>query len=157
MCDERTKIKICRKFFSTFLIPSASFLQPSWILTVVVVVVVVVGQTIRPTSSNQLLGQTFRPISSKQLLANYFFIHSTTFRERGKTGEDGEEDRRGSLGTTISTTTTTHHHHYPPTLTDEKVGGGKKGGRSSENSVTLTLPSTHYRPVQDESHVIAYG
>ena len=60
-------------------------------VTVVVVVVVVVGQTFRLTSSNQLLGQTFWPISSNQLLANYFFIHSTTFRERGKTGEDGVE------------------------------------------------------------------
>ena len=34
MCYERTKIKICHKYFSTFLIPSASFLQPSWISTV---------------------------------------------------------------------------------------------------------------------------
>ena len=34
MCYERTKIKICHKCFSTFLIPSASFLQPSWISTV---------------------------------------------------------------------------------------------------------------------------
>ena len=42
---------------------------------VVVVVVVVVA-----------VGQTFRPTSSYQLLANYFFIHSTTFRGRGKTG-----------------------------------------------------------------------
>ena len=35
MCYERTKNKICHKYFSTFLIPSASFLQPSWILTVI--------------------------------------------------------------------------------------------------------------------------
>ena len=34
MCYERTKINICPECFSTFLIPSASFLQPSWILTV---------------------------------------------------------------------------------------------------------------------------
>ena len=34
MCYVRTKIKICRKCFSTFLIPSASFLQPSLISTV---------------------------------------------------------------------------------------------------------------------------
>ena len=61
------------------------------VLVVVVVVVVVVVQTFRPTSSNKLLGQTFRLGSSNQLLANYFFIHLTTFRERGKTGEDGVE------------------------------------------------------------------
>ena len=34
MCYERTKIKICHKCFSTFLIPFAAFLQPSWISTV---------------------------------------------------------------------------------------------------------------------------
>ena len=34
MCYVRTKIQICHKYFSTFLIPSASFLQPSWISTV---------------------------------------------------------------------------------------------------------------------------
>ena len=34
MCYERTKIKICRKRFSTLTIPSTSFLQPSWIWTV---------------------------------------------------------------------------------------------------------------------------
>ena len=34
MCYERTKIKICHKSFLTFLMPSASFLQPSWISTV---------------------------------------------------------------------------------------------------------------------------
>ena len=77
-----------------------------------------------------------------------FHAHSfTSFRERGKTGQDGER----SLGTTISTTklpTTT-------TLTDEEVGGVKKGGRTSENSVTLSLMliqistsnvAWHYRP-----------
>ena len=31
---KRTKIKICHKSFSTFLIPSSAFLQPSWISTV---------------------------------------------------------------------------------------------------------------------------
>ena len=34
MCHERTKIKICHKCFSTFLIPSAFFLQQSWITTI---------------------------------------------------------------------------------------------------------------------------
>ena len=33
MCYDRTKIKICHKCFLIFLIPSASFLQPSWIST----------------------------------------------------------------------------------------------------------------------------
>ena len=34
ICYERRKIKICHKCFSTFLIPSAYFLLPSWISTV---------------------------------------------------------------------------------------------------------------------------
>ena len=34
MCSEITKIKICHRCFLIFLIPSASFLQPSWISTV---------------------------------------------------------------------------------------------------------------------------
>ena len=34
MCYEKTKTKICHTCFSTFRIPSASFLQPSWISTV---------------------------------------------------------------------------------------------------------------------------
>ena len=33
MCFERTKINLCHKCFSTFLLPSASFLHPSWIYT----------------------------------------------------------------------------------------------------------------------------
>ena len=34
MCYQGTKIKICHKCFSAFIIPSASFLQPAWISTV---------------------------------------------------------------------------------------------------------------------------
>ena len=95
----------------------------------------IVGHTFRPISSNQLLGQNFRPIFSNQLLANHSFIDSTTFRERGKTGEDGVEAQVPlSVPPQPPTTTTT-----PPTLTDEKVGVGNNGGRTSENSVTLTL------------------
>ena len=64
-------------------------------------------------------------IASQQSIASQLLFHSfTTFRDRGKTGEDGVE---AQVPLTVQpqppTTTIT-----PPTLTDEKVGGRKKGG-----------------------------
>ena len=52
-------------------------------------VVVAVGRTDLSAHFQQSIARTDLLAHFKQpIVANYFFIHSTTFRERGKTGED---------------------------------------------------------------------
>ena len=65
-------------------------LPPIYTLSGRIVVVVVVGQTVWPISSNQLLAKQL--LLAKQPVPSQLLFHSfTTFRERGKTGEDGVE------------------------------------------------------------------
>ena len=69
MCYERTKIKFCHKCFSTFLVPSASFLQPSLISTLTFHLRI----AIRVFPSTHY----YPRISIYTLLSAYFHLHIT--------------------------------------------------------------------------------
>ena len=85
------------------------------------------------SSSRTDLSANLQQLIASQLL---FFHSFTTFRERGKTGEDGI-DAQVPLSVPLQppTTTTT-----PPTLTDEKVGGRKE---RKKNLRKLSHTHTH--------------
>ena len=68
MCYKRTKITGFHKCFSTFLIPSASFIQPSWISTVTFH---------RCTTSSRVFPSTtdYRPIQDKYHVSWVYIVY----------------------------------------------------------------------------------
>ena len=61
-----------------------------------------------------------------------------TYRERGKTEQEGLDGGEAQVPLSVPPQLPTNTT-ITPTHTDEEVGGGKQGGRTTENSVTLSL------------------